>query len=150
MSSISSADLCQTPDISDDENDDLIPTAVPTAAHHSAKKATDVDVWSMNLDAFILNTSVFGKTYFIAPLSRPDHSSFLPGIFSKPDAIPMVDIDGAYPWSKNSRIADVTQKEQVRENRLGVYLHWCLPQAFRTSDASSEESQVKQSHPNCL
>lgn len=105
----------------------------------------------MFLDAFVLNQYIFKEKYFIAPLNRPDNSSFLSGAFSAPDAIPSVDIDGAHPWYRNSRIADIT-KPPVRDNdsenydgslrteRLGVYLHWTLPQKFRNSNPNAQAS----------
>ncbi|KAI0126359.1 hypothetical protein BJ170DRAFT_403141 [Xylariales sp. AK1849] len=121
------------------------------------KSATTVDCYSMFLDAFILNQHIFNDKHFIAPLNRPDHSTFLPGAFSHPDAIPFVDIDGAHPWYKNSRIADVTGTPKSRDNydnllregRLGVYLHWTLPKEFRSSDASADaqvEGKVDHGH----
>lgn len=93
----------------------------------------------MQLDAFVLNQHIFTDQYYVAPLSIPDHSAFLPGAFSAPDVVPHVDIDSAYPWYQNSRIADVTQTaagtgaedDRLRKDRLGVYLHWCLPRRFR-------------------
>jgi hypothetical protein len=146
-----------TPDVSEDEQETLIPSEITSAPkpHKPTKKATDVDCWSMNLDAFILNKHIFNKEHFVAPLNRPDNSSFLSGEFSAPDAIPNVDIDGAYPWYSNSRIADITQSPQVddegnnnydsmlRNERLGIYLHWTLPQHFRngsTKDTDDEKT----------
>ncbi|KAM0451885.1 hypothetical protein ACHAO4_005842 [Trichoderma viride] len=113
----------------------------------SNKKATTVDCWSMFMDAFVLNQHIFNDKHFIAPLNRPDNSSFLPGPFSAPDAIPFVDIDGADPWYRNSRIADITKAPKargdfsnlLRTERLGIYLHWTLPKEFRTSDASAQK-----------
>jgi hypothetical protein len=104
----------------------------------------------MFLDAFVLNQHIFNDSHFIAPLSRPDHSSFLPGAFSKSDAIPFVDTDGAYPWHRNSRIADITRAPKtrgkyddlLRKERLGVYLHWTLPKQFRSSGAAQEDGNI--------
>jgi hypothetical protein len=95
----------------------------------------------MKLDAFVLNKQIFTDKYFVAPLNIPDHSAFLPGAFSAPDVVPPIDIDSAHPWYQNSRIADVTktsagsdpEDERLRKDRLGVYLHWCLPRRFRGS-----------------
>lgn len=154
-------------DVSEDEQETPIYLETPSAPkpQKPIKKATDIDCWSMNLDAFILNKHIFNKEHFIAPLNRPDNSSFLSGEFSAPDAIPNVDIDGAYPWYSNSRIADITQTPQVdeegknvydhmlRNERLGVYLHWTLPQHFRngkTKDTDDEKAgDVAVSAPHC-
>ncbi|KAM7195151.1 hypothetical protein V8F33_006825 [Rhypophila sp. PSN 637] len=119
----------------------------------------------MKLDAFILNKHIFTPNYFVAPLAIPDHSTFLPGVWSAPDAVPQVDVDAAYPWWKNPRIADITQVADptapiplteggsgvdegygadpcLKEGRLGVYLHWCLPKRFRAGkDKTQDRSQ---------
>lgn len=129
-----------SPDITDDELEDSPPVISKKPKDPNDKSATEVSCWSMNLEAFILNTHIFNEKHFIAPLNRPDNSAFLPGAFSAPDVIPFVDIDGAYPWHRNSRIADVAKipngpkdhDNMLRVNRLGVYLHWTLPQHFRS------------------
>lgn len=153
------------PDVSEDEEETPIYLETTSAPkpQKPIKRATDIDCWSMNLDAFILNKHIFNKEHFIAPLNRPDNSSFLSGEFSAPDAIPNVDIDGAYPWYSNSRIADITQTPEViedknnydrmlRSERLGIYLHWTLPQHFRngkTKDTDDEKAgDVAVSAPN--
>ncbi|KAK3364723.1 hypothetical protein B0T25DRAFT_576924 [Lasiosphaeria hispida] len=133
----------------------LPPVAAPPIANKASKSS--VECLSMQLDAFVLNQHIFTDQYYIAPLSIPDHSAFLPGAFSAPDVVPHVDVDSAYPWYQNSRIADVTQTaggassedDRLRKDRLGVYLHWCLPRRFRgtapiqtpgSSSASSGEN----------
>lgn len=153
MASTPSSDCAthNTPDVSDNELEDdssapVVPVSKPKTTSN-AKKATSVDCWSMKLDAFILNQHVFNQDHFIAPLNRPDNSAFLSGAFSAPDVIPFVDIDGAYPWYRNSRITDVTKTPEkkndysgmLRTDRLGVYLHWCLPQHFRTGATKDTE-----------
>lgn len=148
------------PDVSEDEEETLIylETTSASKTQKLIKRATDIDCWSMNLDAFILTKHIFNKEHFIAPLYRPDNSSFLSGKFTAPDAIPNVDIDGAYAWYSNSRIADITQTPEVIDNknnydrmmrneRLGVYLHWTLPQHFRnrkTKDTDDERKEMSQ------
>ncbi|CAJ0550011.1 Ff.00g099410.m01.CDS01 [Fusarium sp. VM40] len=151
------------PDVSEDEEETLIYLETTSApkTQKLIKRATDIDCWSMNLDAFILTKHIFSKEHFTAPVNRPDNSSFLSGKFSAPDAIPNVDIDGAYAWYSNSRIADITQTPEVIENknnygriirneRLGVYLHWTLPQHFcnrKTKDTDDEKAgDVAQTH----
>ncbi len=121
-----------------------------------AKKNGGVECISMQLDAFVLNEHIFSESYYVAPLSIPDHSSFLPGVFSSPDVVPHVDVEAAYPWHQNSRIADITkmpppvdhqqgpgeekkEDSRLRTERLGVYLHWCLPRQFRGASTSDSE-----------
>ncbi|KAI1140722.1 hypothetical protein F5Y05DRAFT_284150 [Hypoxylon sp. FL0543] len=101
------------------------------------------------LQAFVLNQHIFeNERYRIAPLSLPDHSAFLDGPFSNPDAVPHIDLHAAYPWQQNTRISDITvapsgsgetpqelDEKRLRKDRLGVYLHWCLPQCFRQGKA---------------
>lgn len=124
----------------------------------------------MKLDAFILNKHIFTPDYFIAPLAIPDHSTFLPGVWSAPDAVPHVDVDAAYPWWKNPRIADITQvadptppiplaeggsdvddrygaDPRLKEGRLGVYLHWCLPKRFRSAVVKEEVQDTPPAEP---
>ncbi|KAK7420244.1 hypothetical protein QQX98_002899 [Neonectria punicea] len=105
---------------------------------------TGVQCLSLKLDCFVLNKHLFeDEAYQIAPLNIPDHSSFLPGEFSGPDAIHDVDLHSTRPWSANSRIADVSKllgsgdsgEQNLRTERLGVYLHWCLPRRFREGQA---------------
>ncbi len=117
-----------------------------------------VECISTHLDAFVLNQHIFTDSYYVAPLSIPDHSAFLPGAFSSPDVVPHVDVEASYPWHRNSRIADITKtpppqaigpdgqpivsKEddpRLRQERLGVYLHWCLPRQFRGVSSTSPD-----------
>lgn len=86
----------------------------------------------MKVDAFILNEAVISNTYFVAPSSRPDYSKLLSGPTRLDhDVVPDVDLRNAYPWQKNSRIADLASNGEVRPSRRGVYLHWVVPKPFR-------------------
>ncbi|KAI9151224.1 hypothetical protein HJFPF1_08423 [Paramyrothecium foliicola] len=134
-------------------DDPAVPEALEQPQSTNSKKPTSVDCWSMSVDAFVLNTKIFNDHHFIAPLNRPDNAAFLPGIFSAPDAIPFVDVDGASPWYRNSRIADITKTPEekngvknydnmVREGRLGIYVHWCLPQRFRSGKAADTDDKT--------
>ncbi|KAK7419841.1 hypothetical protein QQZ08_010675 [Neonectria magnoliae] len=90
-----------------------------------------VECIGMKVDAYILNTSVVGDTFFLAPTSQPQYGSLLPGQFNlRHDVEAPLDVRNASPWQQNSRIADIASK-QVRKSRLGIYLHWCVPKVFR-------------------
>ncbi|KAK3899564.1 hypothetical protein C8A05DRAFT_18018, partial [Staphylotrichum tortipilum] len=127
-----------TPSPSSDAATAPPPNTAPEVVSNKPTKAS-VECLSMQLDAFVLNKEIFTDKYFVAPLNIPDHSAFLPGEFSAPDVVPPIDLDSAWPWHRNSRIADVTktsagtdpEDERLRKDRLGVYLHWCLPRRFR-------------------
>ncbi|KAJ4287907.1 hypothetical protein N0V88_007527 [Collariella sp. IMI 366227] len=110
-------------------NDSAIP---PNGENNSKPSKASVECLSMKLDAFVLNKQIFTDKYFVAPLNVPDHSAFLPGAFSAPDVVPPIDLDSAYPWYQNSRIADVTktsagtdpEDQRLRKDRLG---HAAIP-----------------------
>ena len=49
------------------------------------------------------------------------------------DILDHVDLHRTWPVSLNSRVTDLgSPNHALRENRLGVYLHWLLPRAYRT------------------
>jgi hypothetical protein len=95
----------------------------------------------LSVDAFILNEAVCnsGKA-FIAPFSLPDYSALGPGIRLQHDVIPHLDMRTAYPASINTRIADL-DTGTPRIDRLGVYLHWAVPQPFRAGLAATDSGQ---------
>ncbi|RSL82214.1 hypothetical protein CEP51_005302 [Fusarium floridanum] len=91
----------------------------------------------MKVDAYVLNQYVVADTYFLVPSSKPEYGRLLPGRFNlRHDCIPCADLDNAYPWQQNSRIADVETGELL-QSRLGVYLHWCVPKTLRSGQADA-------------
>ncbi|KAI6753873.1 hypothetical protein HG530_013049 [Fusarium avenaceum] len=95
------------------------------------------------VDAYILNTSVVGDSFFLANVSQPSYENLSPNRFNlRHDVEEPVDVRNASPWQINPRIADVITGE-VNKSRLGIYLHWCLPKTFRSGE--SEGGTVKYS-----
>ena len=94
----------------------------------------------MQLDAFVLNEAVCnsGKA-FIAPLVQPDYSSLQAGPALKHDVMPHLDMSLSYPASINPRLADL-DTGKPRQDRLGIYLHWVLPRAFRSGSVATESA----------
>ncbi|KAM0083817.1 hypothetical protein ACKRZS_004023 [Fusarium odoratissimum] len=95
----------------------------------------------MKVDAYILNTSVVGDSFFLAPVHPPRYESLSSGEFdSRPDVEDPIDLNNASPWSVNSRIANI-ETRQVLKSKLGIYLHWCLPKQFRLGTAHADGLQ---------
>lgn len=95
----------------------------------------------IKVDAYILNTSVVGDTFFLANVSQPSYGNLSPNRFNlRHDVEEPVDVRNASPWQINPRIADVVTGE-VNKSRLGIYLHWCLPKTFRSGE--SEDGTIR-------
>ncbi|MCJ1395663.1 hypothetical protein MMC18_008549 [Xylographa bjoerkii] len=96
------------------------------------------------LDAFILNEKLCGlnRSTKVPPLNRPDYSGLGHGSFLRPDILPAVDLHTASPASINSRISNISTGK-VRQDRLGVYIHWILPKAFRSGIAATESAKAE-------
>jgi hypothetical protein len=96
----------------------------------------------MTLHAFVLNETLCDseRKAKIGPLNLPDYSGLGRGSLLKADVVPPVDLHAASPASINTRISDVAGTGAVRTDRLGVYLHWILPKAFRAGMASTESA----------
>jgi hypothetical protein len=95
----------------------------------------------MKVDAYILNNSVVGDSFFLAPVNPPRYESLSSGDFdSRPDVEDPIDLSNASPWSVNPRIANI-ETGQVLKSKLGVYLHWCLPKQFRLGIADADVNQ---------
>ncbi|KAF4944968.1 hypothetical protein FGADI_12312 [Fusarium gaditjirri] len=93
------------------------------------------------VEAYILNTSVVGDSFFLAPVGQPRYEKLSPSRFNlRHDVQEPVDVRNASPWQRNPRVADVVT-QQVDKSRLGIYLHWCLPKVFRAG--KSEGGTIK-------
>ena len=77
------------------------------------------------------------------------------------DILDHVDFHRTWPASLNSRVTDLgSPNHALRENRLGVYLHWVLPRAYRAgrtpkaatngSSSGSTNDQASSQVPNYL
>lgn len=95
----------------------------------------------MKLDAFVFNEKVCNGVgpdkAKIAPITQPNYT-FLQIKEVQADILEHVDIHASAPASKNSRYTDIG-KATVRQNRLGVYVHWSLPRPLRSGVATTEK-----------
>ncbi|KAF7563165.1 hypothetical protein G7046_g950 [Stylonectria norvegica] len=97
----------------------------------------------VKLDAFVLNkdsgdgklTGEDGKTHElakIAPITQPNYTFLrIQDFVLQNDVLDHVDIHNASPRELNSRLTDLGTGE-LRENRMGVYLHWMVPRPYRS------------------
>jgi hypothetical protein len=56
--------------------------------------------------------------------------------YIQPDVLPHIDLHGAASVDSNDRITDLGSGE-LREHRIGVYLHWIIPRVYRTGTAAT-------------
>ncbi|KAL8901692.1 MAG: hypothetical protein Q9207_005078 [Kuettlingeria erythrocarpa] len=121
----------------------------------------------MNVDAFVLNKAVCesGLTR-IAPITQPDYAGLRPDkSYIRPDILPHVDVVHSQPASTNSRISAIETASEVlpnpsqpqsdakvdpplRENRIGVYLHWSLPRMYRAGVMGAEGTSHDENNAN--
>lgn len=96
----------------------------------------------LTVDAFVLNELLFDKARKskICPLNLPDYTALGFGSQLRADIQPNVDVHDASPASINTRIADVGGTGAIRKDRVGIYLHWVIPKAFRSSIAATESA----------
>lgn len=94
----------------------------------------------MKLDAFVFNESVCeGEPHDakISPITQPNYTFLqLKDSLIQHDILEHVDLHNAIPKETNPRLNDLGTSE-VRENRLGVYLHWVLPRFYRMGAAAT-------------
>ncbi|MCJ1434525.1 hypothetical protein MMC27_003894 [Xylographa pallens] len=100
----------------------------------------------MKLDAFVLNPDVCNQDARIAPITQPNYTFLrIDDFVLQNDTLNHVDVHNAKPAKLNPRVTSVLGSDDLadlRRNRLGVYLHWILPQMYRlgataTPDPSS-------------
>jgi hypothetical protein len=94
----------------------------------------------VKLDAFVFNAAVCngGKhDSKIAPLAQPNYTFLrLDKSWIQNDVLPHADLHVTTPAECNSRHTDLGT-QLPRTNREGVYLHWMVPQAYRTGSAET-------------
>lgn len=105
----------------------------------------------VQLTAFILNQDCCNsKNFKIAPITQPNYTFLrLHENLLTSDTLDHVDVHSASPANLNQRVFNLGEN-QLRQKRLGVYLHWSLPQLYRTGlsgvgkDANSpEQAELK-------
>ncbi|ORY16104.1 hypothetical protein BCR34DRAFT_137208 [Clohesyomyces aquaticus] len=114
----------------------------------------------MDVDAFVLNRPVCDSGEArIAPITQPDYLGLRPDKTQiRADILPHVDVTSAQPASINSRISaveslqstpldpnsplsDIAAVPPLRENRIGVYVHWSLPRLYRVATSGASDVQ---------
>ncbi|KAH6691798.1 hypothetical protein BKA61DRAFT_499911 [Leptodontidium sp. MPI-SDFR-AT-0119] len=93
----------------------------------------------MKLDAFLLNPSTCNAwpRATLAPITQPNYTFLrLDANYIQPDVLPHIDLHGAANVDSNDRITDLGRGD-LRNHRIGVYLHWILPRVYRTGTAAT-------------
>ncbi|PHH92174.1 hypothetical protein CDD83_8560 [Cordyceps sp. RAO-2017] len=108
----------------------------------------------IQLQAFVLNPAVCNsgtdddKGSRIIPISQPNYTFLrLDNFLIQSDVLGHADLHNAAPADLNSRLTDLGApgRPVTRLNRCGVYLHWILPQLYRTG-LSAADSVPASSH----
>ncbi|KAI1819781.1 hypothetical protein F4861DRAFT_111375 [Xylaria intraflava] len=107
----------------------------------------------VQLQAFCLNPAVCGtgedddKGARIIPITQPNYTFLrLDNFVVQSDVLNHADLHNAAPAKTNSRMTDLGSRTYApRRNRHGVYLHWILPQLYR-SGVSAADSVSKERH----
>ncbi|OAP61484.1 hypothetical protein AYL99_03687 [Fonsecaea erecta] len=102
----------------------------------------------VKLDAFVFNQSVCDGTDAssakIAPIGQPNYTFLrMTNYMVQHDVLDPVDLHNSAPSTINSRFTDVG-RNIVRQNRVGVYLHWMMPRPFRGSTVNTKSARPQQ------
>ena len=115
----------------------------------------------LKLNAFALTPSTCASInkYSIAPITQPNYTflRFHDNLIV-PDVLDHVDLHQVSPVNLNSRLTDLGTG-QLRQTRLGVYIHWTLPPVYRagsaaaptssgTSDPNQADRKLSQGYPS--
>lgn len=100
----------------------------------------------VQLQAFSLNPAVCGtgedddKGARIIPITQPNYTFLrLDNFVVQSDVQNHADLHSAAPAEANSRMTDLGSRTYApRRNRHGVYLHWILPQLYRSGVAATD------------
>ncbi|KAH8882535.1 hypothetical protein GQ53DRAFT_753584 [Thozetella sp. PMI_491] len=123
-----------------------------------------------NLDAFVLNEAVCESGLSrIAPITQPNYVSLrLNNSVIQHDLLPTVDLHNSQPALVNPRISKaltgdfqnldlahpspaLSSLSTIDRTRLGVYLHWTVPRAYRSGASqapSADPSSAATANPN--
>src|SRR5271163_733950 len=93
----------------------------------------------LKLNACLLNPKLCDETdSLIAPITQPNYTFLrLTDNLITADILDPVDLHCVSPAKLNSRLTDLGTGE-LHYRRIGVYLHWTLPQVYRTGSAAAK------------
>ncbi len=116
----------------------------------------------INLDAFVLNEAVCDKGLTrIAPITQPNYVSLrLDNSQIQHDILPRIDLHDSQPAIVNGRISttysgdfrdldarnpspDPATLSGINRSRLGIYLHWTIPRAYRSGSSQAAPAPAK-------
>lgn len=100
----------------------------------------------VQLQAFSLNPAACGtgddddKGARIIPITQPNYTFLrLDNFIVQSDVLEHADLHNAAPAKTNSRMTDLGSRTYAaRRNRHGIYLHWILPQLYRSGVAAAD------------
>jgi hypothetical protein len=106
----------------------------------------DIVLVPIQLQAFVLNEKVCNtgedddKGARIIPITQPNYTFLrLDNFFIQSDVLNHADLHNAAPAQTNSRTYDLgANPPGPRTSRFGVYVHWILPQAYRSGVVAAD------------
>ncbi|KAG8533527.1 uncharacterized protein KY384_001267 [Bacidia gigantensis] len=102
----------------------------------------------LKLDAFVFNEQVCNGNQTqakIAPIAQPNYTFLrISDFLAQNDIFEHVDLHNATPPELNARLMDLGTGK-VREERIGVYLHWIVPRPYRGGSAATSSFKGSQS-----
>jgi hypothetical protein len=120
--------------------------ASTTGAAPSATPIITTVLAPISLNAFALTPKCAENTnYKLAPITQPNYTFLrLHDKLIEADVLDAVDLHSVSPANLNPRLtnlgkatANAAPDAGLRENRLGVYLHWTLPQVYRSGNSAA-------------
>jgi hypothetical protein len=103
----------------------------------------------INLTAFALSPSCCDGPSKIAPITQPNFVGLrLDESLIQHDILDHCDFHLTSPAQFNPRLTDLgTSPPQLRQNRLGIYLHWSLPRLYRSATQYADSRDPKYGGP---
>lgn len=94
----------------------------------------------LKLDAFVFNSGVCDggpEDAKIAPITQPNYTFLrIDEFVAQNDVLNHVDLHKTTPPRYNSRFTNLGTRE-TRHERVGVYIHWMIPRAYRAGAAAT-------------
>ncbi|KAI0546742.1 hypothetical protein F4679DRAFT_404669 [Xylaria curta] len=99
----------------------------------------------MTLQALVVSEDYPTSSYRIAPLIQPNYAALRSGSgLIQHDVMEQLEMSHTRLKAQwNTRFVDVTSGE-VYKDRVGVYLSWCLPRAYRSAITATETAAASQ------